>query len=435
MFLNPPKGMRDFSPKEKILRDKVFRKIERVFQRFGFEPMETPIVEMWDVLKGKYGDEAENRLIWRFKLPYSDKEFALRYDLTVPLARYFSKYKPSIPFKRYQIGQVYRYEDPQRGRYREFYQCDVDVVGVEEPLPDIEILDVVSSVFEDFGLRNYVIRINDRRVLKKIFEESLGVKDERIMLEVLRTIDKLDKIGKDGVLKELEKYLSKEKIGNVSQILETSSFENEEILDFLEKKKFENLEKVIELFKTCMDLLGSKSDKIKIDLSLVRGLDYYTGMIYEVVVTEPKIGSLSGGGRYDNLIGMFAGKKIPAVGGSIGVERLIDVCVEQGVVKYETDMFCDVGIIPLTKEGMSQCWRLADELRRNDLSVFLPYKTFSPIEGIKYFEKKGIKYVILIGKEEVETKTITFQNIEKGLRKKYRFDEVDKIKKEVRSLS
>ncbi|HID49083.1 MAG TPA: histidine--tRNA ligase, partial [Chromatiales bacterium] len=157
--VQPPKGMRDFPPELQILRKEVFARIEKVFQRYGFDPIETPIVERWEVLSGKYGEEAERKLIWRFKLPYSDREFGLRYDLTVPLARFVARFRPSFPFKRYHIGRVYRYEEPQRGRYREFWQCDIDIVGTESPLPDAEILNVVIDVFEEFGFTNYVLRV------------------------------------------------------------------------------------------------------------------------------------------------------------------------------------------------------------------------------------------------------------------------------------
>ncbi len=423
----PPKGMRDFAPEIKILRDEVFKKIENVFKRYGFDPIETPIVESWEALKGKYGEEAENRLIWRFQLPYSEKWFALRYDLTVPLARFYAERRPPLPFKRYHIDRVYRYENPQKGRYREFYQCDADVIGAKEPFADIEIIDMMADIFNEFKIPEYTIKLNDRRILKGTFEEKLGLGDSELMLKVFRTIDKLDKIGKRGVINELKNTgLSENKINYISEILETSNYKNEELIDFL--KKFENKEvkNGIKLFEAFMDYSNAK-DRIKIDLSLVRGLDYYTGMIYEIVVEEPKIGSLSGGGRYDDLIGMFSGKNIPAVGGSIGVERLIDAGLETGIFKIEKYTIADVGIIPLSESVMKYAQEVASELRRNDVNTFIFYESTSPVKGIKRLERKKIKNAIFIGEDEVSKNTVTFQNLETRERKEYNFKELSKI--------
>ncbi|MEM5820981.1 MAG: histidine--tRNA ligase, partial [Candidatus Aenigmatarchaeota archaeon] len=341
----PPKGFRDFPPEVEILRKKVFSKIERIFQKYGFDPIETPIVEKFETLAGKYGEEVENKLIWRFKLPYSDKEFGLRYDLTVPLARFVARFRPKLPFKRYHIGRVFRYEEPQKGRYREFWQCDVDIVGSNSILADVEILSVVIDVFESFGFKNYTIKLNDRRILKGIFEESLGIRDDNTLLKIYRTIDKLDKIGKEKVLEELKSLkLSEQNLKKVEELLETSEMKNEEILEFLKKFNQKNVSEGLNSLEKILEYVKN-SERIKIDLSLVRGLDYYTAMIFEAIVNEPKIGSLAGGGRYDNLIGIFIDKSIPAVGGSIGIERLIDAGLELGIFKLDEKTYVKVGIV------------------------------------------------------------------------------------------
>lgn len=417
--LLPPRGTRDFPPEIQILRKEILGRIERIFQRYGFDPIETPIVEKWETLAGKYGEEAENRLIWRFKLPYSDREFGLRYDLTVPLARFVARFRPRLPFKRYHIGRVFRYDEPQKGRYREFWQCDVDIVGETSPLADAEILNIVIDVFEEFKFKNYAIKLNDRRILKGIFEESLGIKDYNTVLRIYRVIDKLDKIGVKGVLKELKRIkLSKDFIQKIESLIKTTKLKNEEVIEYLEKYKQENVGRGIKTLTKILEYV-KKPERIKIDLSLVRGLDYYTGMIYEAVVREPNIGSLSGGGRFDELIGMFLGEKIPAVGGSIGVERLIDAGLELGIFSLDRKTYTQVGIIYTPDVEVGKVLKIADKLRDFGINVFLPYNPYKKIvKGIKEMDKRGIPFAIIIGKKELKEGKLTLQNLRTRERKK-----------------
>jgi histidyl-tRNA synthetase len=350
----------------------------------------------------------------------------------VPLARFYARFRPPLPFKRYHIGKVYRYEDPQKGRYREFYQCDADIIGAKEPFADIEIIDMMADIFDEFKIPEYTIKLNDRRILKGIFEEKLNL-DNKLMLKVFRIIDKLDKIGKEGVINELKNTgLSENKINYISEILETSNYKNEEVLEFL--KKFENkeVEKGVKLLEAFMDYSKAR-DRIKIDLSLVRGLDYYTGMIYEIVVEKPRIGSLSGGGRYDNLIGMFAREQVPAVGGSIGVERLIDAGLETGIFKIEKHTIVDAGVIPLSENVMKYAWEVASQLRKNNVNTSILYEPTSPVKGIKRLEKRKIKYAVLIGEKEASVKLVTLQNLETREREEYRFEELSKAAKKILS--
>jgi len=411
--LLPPRGMRDFPPEIQILRKNVFNRIEKIFQRYGFDPIETPLVENWKVLSGKYGEEAEKRLIWRFKLPYSDKEFGLRYDLTVPLARYVARFRPKLPFKRYHIGRVFRYEEPQKGRYREFWQCDVDIVGTESPIADSEVIDIISDIFEEFGFKNYVIKLNDRRLLRGIFEKSLGINNYPLILNIYRIIDKLDRIGLENVILELNKLKLPDKvIKEINRVINTRDLSNEDIINLLERY---NLNEVKDAIRFLNEILSytKASEKIKLDISLVRGLDYYTGMIYEAIVTEPKIGSLSGGGRYDELIGMFIGKKVPAVGGSIGVERLIDAGLELGIFTLKEKTYTKVGVIYSAGVDIKKVLEVVSILRDNDISVYMSYNGFKNIiKGIKDLVKRGIKYALIIGKKEISSGKYTFQNLE-----------------------
>jgi len=411
--IQPPRGMRDFPPEVEILRRNIFERIEKIFQKYGFDPIETPIVEMWNVLSGKYGEEAEKRLIWRFKLPYSDKEFGLRYDLTVPLARYVARFRPKLPFKRYHIGRVYRYEEPQKGRYREFWQCDIDIVGSDSPLADAEILNVIIDVFDEFGFENYTVRLNDRRLLKGIFERSLDIDNDKVILKIFRTVDKLDKIGKEGVMKELEIIGLEESIlEQIENVLDTANYSNEEIIDFLDR--YRDIKEVDIAVNTLTDIIDyvNKNSVIKLDLSMVRGLDYYTGMIYEAIVKKPRIGSLSGGGRYDNLIGMFINEEIPAVGGSIGVERLIDAGLELGLFTLRRKTLTSLGIIYTDGVDLKDVLKIATMIRESDIRTYVSFKRFKNIlKGIKELDKRGIRYALIIGRKEISSGIMTLQDL------------------------
>jgi len=231
-----PRGMRDFTPEVMLLRKRIISRIEDVFERFGFDPIETPILELWESVAGKYGEEAEKQLMYWFQDPWGGRRYALRYDLTVPLARFIADH-PSLPlpFKRYHIGRVYRHDEPQKGRYREFWQCDVDVVGSTYPEADAEVLNVLTTALKEIDLPGFVVRINDRRILAGIFENKLGISGDRL-LQVYRAIDKLDKIGWVGVEKELKKLLSSDSVKKI-----------EEVIDF--KGEFEDVaDNVLSLF-------------------------------------------------------------------------------------------------------------------------------------------------------------------------------------------
>ncbi len=390
------KGMRDFPPEVMILRKKIFEKVEKIFQKFGFDPIETPVVEYWETLAGKYGEEAENKLIYKFYDELSKEMLALRYDLTVPLARFIALNKGIVlPFKRYHIGRVYRHENPQKGRYREFWQCDADIVGSPYPEADAEIIDLFREIMLSFGFSDFVIRLNDRRILAAIFEKGLGIKDP---LPVYRIIDRLDKVGWGEVERSLRVLLPIDKVEKLKAILTTSK-ENFEVLweveqEFDAKEGAKHLQEVLEI-------AGEKF--VRVDLSLVRGLDYYTGPIFEIFVKEPRIGALAGGGRYDKLIGLYSGIDLPATGGSLGVERLIDAGLAIGLFKLDKLTYTQVFVASIEADDYAR--KVAKKLRDAGFNVQIDVMRRPWRKQIEYARKKKIPVIVIVGKKEKQSKT------------------------------
>jgi len=412
-----PKGFRDFPPEVMILRKKVLSIVEETFKKYGYDPIETPALEHWETLKGKYGEEAENKLLYRFKDPWSNRWYALRYDLTVPLARFLSHHAIPLPFRRYHISRVWRHENPQRGRYREFWQCDVDIVGSPYPEADAEIVNVLSEAIENIGLKNFKIKLNDRRILAGIFEETLSLKNAIL---AYRVIDKLDRIGFEGVRKELSKTGYPNKV--VEKIIETISISGspEKVLDEIEEMygKNERVNEGIVHLKEMLDFLKYK-DKTSIELSLVRGLDYYTGPIFEYVVEKPKIGSIAGGGRYDNLIEIYTGKHIPSTGGSIGVERVIDAGLELGIFKLSEKTYAKVYVLSLKHDKKTYLYALsvASMLRENGIPTHVDVMRRSEQAQRRYALKKGINIIVYVGPKEVSENKVTIYDRMRNLRK------------------
>jgi len=303
--LSTPKGFRDFLPKEMAVRNEVVRRLRQVFEKYGFSQLQTTSLEHQEVLLGKYGEEAE-KLMYLFKDP-GGRDVGLIYDLTVPLARVVASYQDlPKPFKRYQIQPVFRAESPQRGRYREFYQCDVDIVGSDSPLADGEILALVNDCLKALDFSSFTIRVNSRAVLLSSMEKAGIVKNK--VVSVIRSIDKLDKKPQGEVEKELsDKGLSSQQIKDVFRALEKAE-PDEFLLETISSAK----------------KLGAKNNLL-FDPTLARGLDYYTGPIFESVVEKPNIGSVTGGGRYDNLLKDLGGIDLPATGTSVGLDRVADI--------------------------------------------------------------------------------------------------------------
>lgn len=448
-----PKGTRDFLPQQMVQRQFVIDTVKTIFERYGYEPLETPSIEKLDVLSGKYGEEGDKLLFKVLRrgtgledLQYGSNEFvvkkysqlveeALRYDLTVPLSRVVAMHrdKISLPFKRYQIQPVWRADRPQRGRYREFYQCDVDVVGSESMLTDAEIIAIVNDVLETLGFDKFMIRINNRKILDGILMHA-GI-DSKKATHVLIAIDKLDKIGVGGVENELKKRDISE--GSIKQILGVLEIAGEprEVLSELSTAISgnvvlnEGLNELRQIINYLPDL-GVSQSKCKIDLYLARGLGYYTGPIYETVIEEPKIGSLSGGGRYDQLIGMFTGKQIPAVGTSFGIERIIDVMSELEMFPASATK-TNVLVTLFDQSTVSASLNFTQELRKTRINAenFLNLAKFK--KQLSYANKKEIPFVAIIGPDELAENRVTIKNMKTGEQKTFeRREAVDYLKKQ-----
>lgn len=426
----PPRGFRDFPPEVAILRREVISRVVKVFERYGFDPLDTPSVEHWETLAGKYGEEAENRLIWKFTDPWSGREYALRYDLTVPLARFIAG-RPDIglPFKRYHIGPVWRHEEPQRGRYREFYQCDADTVGSPYPEADAEIINLTVDALRELGFTEFNVKLNDRRLLAGIFEEELGLDNP---LRVYRIIDKLDKIGLEGVMRELSKTgLSDSLVGRIAEIISHRGEPLEELGSLCAKygknpkvsEACKHLEEVVELL--------NDTSVVELDMSLVRGLDYYTGPIVEVVLKKPSIGSVAGGGRYDNLIELFTGKRIPATGVSLGIERLIDAGIELGIYSVSRKTVTQVQVIVLDWSLLKHAWATVKTLRDAGVNTRIDVARANEDSQRRKARKLGIPLLVYIGAEEVENKTKTIYDTRTGERKVVPQEELVKTVKEM----
>ncbi len=404
--LKPLKGMRDFLPPQQIRREVLFEKIKAVFRRHGFDPIETPAIESWDVLSGKYG--AEEKLIYRFK-DRGDRDVGLRYDLTVPLARFFASNQGNLPrpFKRYQIQPVWRAEKPQKGRYREFYQCDIDTIGSRNPLSDAQIIAAIRDALVELGISDFTIRVNHRQFLGAI-ARRLGLKGE-MEIEMARILDKLDKVGIDGVRRlYLEKGFGEDVVNAIVGLIESSP-SMEEVLRFVGdsgKVPFENLSHIFRY----LEMLGVR--EAVFDVSLARGLDYYTGMVFEVVLNNLRIGSVAGGGRYDRLIEVFTRFTVPAVGGSIGIDRLITAMEELGLLRGIPSTYTRVLIAyrSASVEIMEYVFRVRKELEFLNVDV---YAGDADLRGqLSYASSRGIKWVVIVGEDEVRRGTVGLKDME-----------------------
>jgi histidyl-tRNA synthetase len=402
--------MRDFLPEDVRRRAYVIDVITRVYERYGYEPLETPAVENIETLLGKYGDEG-NKLIFKILMRGEHEasgkaDLALRYDLTVPLARVIAEHQSRLPrlFKRYQIQPVWRADRPARGRFREFYQCDVDSVGSTSPLVEAELCAAVADVLTELGFGDFSIRINHRQLLTSLLAGA-GV-DAALHGEALVAIDKLDKIGRDGVSAEFAARGIARDAGDALLDVFSGGGLDVVTIDDAGQAAVENLGAIQSL------VAGTRADgRMKVDLSLARGLSYYTGAIMEITVPD-LAGSLGGGGRYDNLVGMFLGQDIPACGFSLGLERILVVMGERGMFPPSLAMTpADVMVAVFDAAGLPHAMRLADMLRRGGLRV-LVYPDADKIgKQIKYADSRGIPFVALLGSDEIAAGTVTLKHL------------------------
>ncbi len=405
-FIKPrvPRGMRDILPEQMIRRLHVIDIIRKVFEEFGFEPLQTPAMELSEVLTGKYGPDAE-KMIYQAGHTGGKEDISMRYDLSVPLCRVIAMY-PQLPkpFKRYQIDPVWRAERPQKGRYRQFFQCDADTVGSDSMLADAENVNLIYQVLIRLGFKEFQIHINDRKVITGIGQFS-GVPTQQLG-GLYRSIDKLDKIGLDGVTNELrENEIPQNVIDKLLTLLQIEG-DAESVLSELEEQlgDFDSAREGMTELKELigfMDTLGIPERFYKINVSMVRGLEYYTGPIYETV-QDPSMGSITGGGRYDELIGSFSKQSFPATGTSFGIERIIDLMDEYEM--YPPTVGKTVTQVLMTvfdDELMNESLKLATQLRQGGIRTEVYHRPGKLATQMKYADAKGIPYAVILGSDEL----------------------------------
>ncbi|NIJ46085.1 histidyl-tRNA synthetase [Wenyingzhuangia heitensis] len=444
-----PKGTRDFSPVEVAKRDYIFATIKSVFQTFGFQSIETPSFENLQTLMGKYGEEGD-RLIFKIlnsgdylskadatlltnkesqKLTTVISEKALRYDLTVPFARYVVQHQNEIefPFKRYQIQPVWRADRPQKGRFREFYQCDADVVGSDSLWQEVDFIQLYDTVFSKLGLNGVAIKMNNRKILSGI-AEIIGASDKLIDFTV--ALDKLDKIGKDGVTKEMiAKGISEEALEKVAPLFDFTGT-NQEKLNQLQEMLVASEEgtKGVEELRFIIDnieSIGLQTASLTLDVTLARGLNYYTGAIFEVAAPEGvKMGSIGGGGRYDDLTGIFGLKDMSGVGISFGLDRIYLVLEELGLFDEVAPPRPEILFINFGNDEALYATKAIAKLRQQGIKSELYPSAAKMKKQMMYANRRSIPYVVLVGEKEMKEGTYTLKNMESGEQLMYKLDEL-----------
>ncbi|NTU60962.1 MAG: histidine--tRNA ligase, partial [Caldiserica bacterium] len=394
-------------PVDMIPRQKLFTLVREVFETFGYEPIETPSLEYYSTLTGKEGGNCE-KLMYDFT-DHGERHIGLIYELTISTARVMATYQDiPKPFKRYQIQRVWRAESPQKGRYREFYQCDFDVFGSTSMLADAEVVSIMSTSLGKLGFKDYSIHINHRLLLNGIMEKA-GL-DKAQTVQAIITIDKLDKIGKEGVAEEL----TKRQIPNPSFITEAISLEGSagETLAELDKMigDTEPGKLGVEQMRELLTYSQEFGSKIKFDPSLARGQTYYTGPIFEARVDQPKLGSLGGGGRYDELIGLISGSKMPAVGASLGLDRIVAVMVELGMIE-KSQTLVQVQVCHFGQKAASQAIKVAQMLREAGLKTDLSTSGQQLGKQLSYASKHGVPVAVIIADDEVATDTVSIKSL------------------------
>jgi histidyl-tRNA synthetase len=432
-----PKGTRDFSPEVMIRRNYIFDVIRSVFQRYGYLPLETPSMEQVETLTGKYGDEGD-KLIFRVldsgdylkgvsdealqtrQLPTITKtiaEKALRYDLTVPFARFvvMHQHELAFPFKRYQIQPVWRADRPQKGRYREFYQCDADVVGSDSLINEVELIQIFDDALTQLKVPA-IIKINNRKILMGI-AASAGIADR--MMEMTIAIDKLDKIGEEGVMKELtERGFNADAIGVIQSMLALKGDNREQLASLRQvlaanetgMKGIEEIEFVMDK----IDTLPLASAKVELDITLARGLNYYTGAIFEVKAEGVQMGSICGGGRYDDLTGIFGLKGVSGVGISFGADRIYDVMNELNIFPDHAKQSTRVLFANFGPQEEQQCLQLVRQVRQAGINAEIYPESAKMKKQFKYADDKHIPYVAIVGEEELNSQTISLKHMQSG---------------------
>jgi len=420
MIIDPRRasGMRDYLPKDMIPRQKMFDTIRKTFELFGFAPLDTPGLELEEVLTG--GDPDFNKQIYRASLQGAAEErgLALRFDLTVPLARVIAEYGSQIekPFKRYQMGKVWRGERAQAGRFREFVQFDADTVGSNKTESDAEIIALMFSTMSALGFSNFIIKVNSRKILNGL--PAFAGFDKALLQDVLRCIDKMDKIAWEGVVLELEGLgLSSVQIKLIEELVDLGTKNSDNLLEKIESlmqnsdTALDGVRELKEITKH-LEALGVPSEKWTIDLSVARGLGYYTGTVFETVLTDlPEIGSVFSGGRYDDLVSRFSSANIPAVGASIGVDRLFAAMEKISMVKQEVSV-AKVFILNFDPECLYEVQSVARDLRQQQIPVEIYLGNEGSFKSqLAYAAKQGFKIVIILGSDEKKKGIVQIKNM------------------------
>jgi histidyl-tRNA synthetase len=408
--------MRDLLPESMLARKVVFSTVETIFKSFGFLPLETPAVERIETLTGKYGEEG-GQLIFKILARGAAGEqgvcdLALRYDLTVPLSRVMAMNSSlNLPFKRYQMQPVWRADRPQKGRFREFYQCDVDVVGSESILAEAECLAVVHESLLALGFEDFTIRLNDRRLLRAMVEELDLVEKEA---EILTSIDKLDKLGEEGARRELveARGLDADAVDRLFLMLNGGEITGMEKVE----------EELAQITAYALEL-GVSEARLVVDRKLARGLDYYTGPVFETVLNDTNIGSVSGGGRYDGLIGMFSNRNIPAVGVSLGIERLLVIMEERGLLQ-NLEPEAQVWVTLFSEELIPTSLSVARQLRAAGISAALSLKSNKLSKQLKEANRRGIPNVVIIGPDDVAAGCVQWKELNSGAQQSLTVEEL-----------
>ena len=411
-------GFMELLPEDQIAFNRMYDTIRGVYERYGFLPLDTPTIELSEVLLAKAGGETEKQI---YRFDKGDTDLALRFDLTVPLARYVAQHQQDLafPFKRYQMSKVFRGERPQKGRFREFYQCDIDVIGLDtlDIVYDAEMPAVICEVFKELDFGSFTIRLNNRKVLNGFFSE-LGYADK--IGDILRTIDKLEKVGREAVTKELTEYGVA--AGDVERILAFIAIKgsNDEVLAALGAQNIadERYQAGVSELSAVIGYLrrfGVAEENFRIDLTIARGLDYYTGTVFETMLNDyPSMGSICSGGRYDNLADYYTDQKLPGIGISIGLTRLFYQLKENGLVKTGTGSLAKVIVIPMGEDDMNEAISVAAKVRAAGIPADVYYQQKGMKQKMKYAAKLGIPYAAIIGESERASASVMLKNMATG---------------------
>lgn len=411
-----PSGFPEYLPEEQLEFNRLMSIIRDTYERYGFSPIDTPDLELSEVLLTKSGGETEQQ-VYRFAKGGND--LTMRFDLTVPLARYTAQHEGKLvfPFRRYHIGKVHRGERAQAGRFREFYQCDIDVIGSNSPIIDAEFPAVINEIFEKFNFGEFTIRLNNRMILNGFFE---GIGLVRVAKEVLRIVDKIEKISRDELIAELRALrLDDAQIDQVINFTEISG-DNDTVLDQLKatdikSDEFQDGIEKLEAVVKALRIMGVPENRFKVDLKIARGLDYYTGTVYETMLDEyPEVGSVCSGGRYDNLASHYTKTELPGVGISIGLSRLFYKLRELGVIDPSVMSPARVVVMPFSDTQIPAALEAASVLRAEGVPVMLYSEPNIIKKKMKYADKMGFDWTILIGDQEIEAGVVSLKNMKTG---------------------